>query len=117
MALRRVAARQPAAYAGRMGAEPGPAALAGILETAMAGGTRPQISPWLRRLLDKHAARAARRRDVRDRIRLIADARADLARFLRSGQRLACPKVGGAADVSVIVVIWNQPHFLLRSLR
>jgi GT2 family glycosyltransferase len=83
----------------------------------MAGGTRPQISPWLRRLLDKHAARAARRRDVRDRIRLIADARADLARFLRSGQRLACPKVGGAADVSVIVVIWNQPHFLLRSLR
>jgi len=50
-------------------------------------------------------------------MRLTADARADLARFLTSGERLACPLVAGAADVAVIVVIWNQPHFLLRSLR
>jgi len=93
-----------------MGAETGPTASAQHSRTPPAGGL-------LRRFLDKRAAKAARRRDAREKLRLIADARADLARFLESGERLACPDVADAADVSVIVVIWNQPHFLLRCLR
>jgi GT2 family glycosyltransferase len=76
-----------------------------------------RFSPWLRRLLEKRAAKAAGRSAARDRTRLSADARADLAKFLKSGARLACPVLAGEAEVSVIVVIWNQPHFLLRSLR
>jgi len=101
-----------------MGAEPGPTASAQLSHTGSpAGAERLRFSPWLRRFLHKRATRAARRRDARDRMRLTADARADLARFLKSGQRLACPRANGAPEVSVIVVIWNQPHFLLRSLR
>jgi GT2 family glycosyltransferase len=104
-----------------MEAEPGLTASERFPRTALtgspAGGERPRVSPWLRRFLDKRAAKAARRRDSRDRIRLSANARADLAGFLKTGERLACPPLAGAADVSVIVVVWNQPHFLLRSLR
>jgi GT2 family glycosyltransferase len=88
-----------------MGAETGPTASA------------RHSQGLLRRFFAKRAAKAARRRDPDSRTRLIAEARADLARFLSSGERLACPDVAGEPDVSVIVVIWNQPHFLLRSLR
>jgi len=84
-------------------------------ETGQAASAR--LASLVRRFLGKRAARAARRREAQDRVRLVADARADLARFLKSGERLACPEARGAPDVSVIIVIWNQPQFLLRCLR
>jgi GT2 family glycosyltransferase len=48
--------------------------------------------------------------------RLTAEARAALAQFLASGARLVAPPCSGPPDVSVVVVVWNQPQLLLRCL-
>jgi GT2 family glycosyltransferase len=48
---------------------------------------------------------------------LVARAHAELERFMASNDRLTAPANDRAPDVSIIITIWNQPHFLLRCLR
>jgi GT2 family glycosyltransferase/glycosyltransferase involved in cell wall biosynthesis len=53
---------------------------------------------------------------VAQRRRLVDDLRQRLALFLASGDRLTFPK-SESADVSVIIVLFNQAHFTLHALR
>ena len=47
---------------------------------------------------------------------LAASARAELLRFLASGQRLVFPEVD-KPDISIVIVLWNQAPLTLRCLR
>lgn len=85
--------------------------------TVFVARTRRLIERLERRRRERRASRLAREQDARCKTRLIADAGASLAEFLASDARLACPSTGADIDLTVVIVIWNQPHFLLRCLR
>lgn len=65
----------------------------------------------------RRARRAAAAREADGRARIARQARAELTAFLSSDRRLACPPEAGEVDVSVVIVVWNQPHLLFRCLR
>jgi GT2 family glycosyltransferase len=50
-------------------------------------------------------------------VRLAAEAQAELAEFLASGARLSCHRAGKVPEVSVVVALWNKAHFTLRCLQ
>ncbi|HEY3799118.1 MAG TPA: glycosyltransferase family 2 protein [Caulobacteraceae bacterium] len=89
----------------------GPAAMAGWR-------TRAAELPWplsaLARLPRK-SERAARRAAVA-KARLTQQARAQLAAFMDSEERIVWPTWDGPPDVTAVLVVWNQPHLVLRSL-
>jgi len=60
---------------------------------------------------------SAMRRDVRYKARVARQARGALAEFLAANSRLVAPPVAAEVDLSVVIVIWDQPHFVLRCLR
>ena len=90
-------------------------ASAGSVSTPDAWG--PGLPALWRRLMDKRAVKAARKRAALCRSRLAAEASAHLNAFLGSGARLGWPTGKDTIDITVIVVIWNQPHFVLKCLR
>jgi GT2 family glycosyltransferase len=70
-----------------------------------------------RRTLRRRAETRAELRDLEARARLILEAREALAHFLAGGERLAFPTGPATPEVSIILVVWNQAHFVLKCLR
>jgi GT2 family glycosyltransferase len=112
--LERLMRRRPRGLVGPAGALPTLLGLATLQShEAIAGRARRR---WRRTLRRRSEARAELR-DLQARARLISNARNDLAMFLASDERLSLPAGPATPDVSIVVVVWNQAHFVLKCLR
>jgi GT2 family glycosyltransferase len=80
---------------------------------AIAGRARRR---W-RNTLRRRAEIRAELRDLQARVRIVSQAREGILDFLARGQRLSFPVGPETPDVSVILVVWNQAHFVLKCLR
>jgi GT2 family glycosyltransferase len=80
---------------------------------AIAGRARRR---W-RRTLRRRAETRTELRYLEAKARLILEAREALAHFLAGGERLSFPTGPATPEVSIILVVWNQAHFVLKCLR
>jgi len=112
--LERLMRRRPRGLVGPAGALTTLLGLATLQSREAIGGRARRR--W-RRTLRRRAETRAELRDLQARARLISSAREDLAAFFASDERLPFPPGPAAPEISIILVVWNQAHFVLKCLR